>query len=344
MKGFGCFDFIDVRDGRLEITGWSSGPAASIDEFRIELDGVPVASTGALERPDVLAAAPARTGWSTAGFEASIACEGAGLSDWVRIAAIARCQGADVATIDTAYVRDFAAGLPLPPARLRERICGSESEPYYWTSAVRSLGEFLDAYRAHADLASVRALLDWGCGCGRLTSLSARFLPHAAIHGCDIDEEAIAWCREHLAPSRFRAIPLRPPTDYEDTFLDLVLGYSVCSHLSRADQHAWLEELERLLVPGGLALLSVHGTFAAGSHHHSPETRAVIAEDLAREGISDRVPDVRLDGVAPEGYYLGVFQTPEWTREHWSRHFEVLEVRERAMAGYQDLVVLKKRG
>ena len=49
-----------------------------------------------------------------------------------------------------------------------------------------------------------------------------------------------------------------------------------------------------------------------------------------------------LDGIAPEGYYRGVFQTREYTIQEWSKYFEILEYIERGVANYQDLVVMRR--
>lgn len=63
---------------------------------------------------------------------------------------------------------------------------------------------------------------------------------------------------------------------------------------------------------------------------------------LLRNGIIDGTQDSALDGIAPEGYYRGVFQTREYTVRNWSTYFEILEYIERGAANYQDLVVMRR--
>ena len=65
--------------------------------------------------------------------------------------------------------------------------------------------------------------------------------------------------------------------------------------------------------------------------------------DVRAQGFIDAGEDAALDGIAPEGYYRGVFQSPAWTRREWSKYFRVLEIREGGMQNYQDLVILEKR-
>jgi SAM-dependent methyltransferase len=77
--------------------------------------------------------------------------------------------------------------------------------------------------------------------------------------GIDIDPDNISWAKQNLPAIDFRIGPLLPPTDYPDGSFDLVYGISVMTHLTRAVQIAWLREIERILEPGGLALLTFAG-------------------------------------------------------------------------------------
>ena len=86
------------------------------------------------------------------------------------------------------------------------------------------------------------------------------------MHGCDIDGDSVAWCRESLPTGHFEHASPEPPTPYEDRFFDLVIGCSVFTHLTEPMQEAWLAELRRVLAPGGLLVVSVHGDFAASLH------------------------------------------------------------------------------
>jgi ubiquinone/menaquinone biosynthesis C-methylase UbiE len=114
-----------------------------------------------------------------------------------------------------------------------------------------------------------------------------------------------------------------------DEFFDLVIPYSVFTHLTREVQKAWLAEMRRVIAPGGLLIASVHGQFAASFAF--PQTvfrrfmpriwnRFLLPATL-RRGISDTILDHALDGIAPEGYYRGVFpaSTPSGSGHGFSR-------------------------
>jgi hypothetical protein len=117
---------------------------------------------------------------------------------------------------------------------------------------------------------------------------------------------------------------------------DAIIGYSVFTHLESDLQHAWLKELKRITMPGGLLYVSVHGEFAASfapSH---------VRDEMMKNGISDSSIDSNLDGIAPEGYYRGVYQEKTYTVKEWGKYFRILDYKERGMGNFQDLVVLKK--
>jgi hypothetical protein len=61
--------------------------------------------------------------------------------------------------------------------------------------------------------------------------------------------------------------------------------------------------------------------------------------------VYGRCPD--LDEVLPtmkeSEYYKNVFHSRRYIYEHWSRYFEIVDVIDAAFAGYQDLVVMRRR-
>ena len=43
---------------------------------------------------------------------------------------------------------------------------------------------FFDAVAKYGDWASIGRMLDWGCGCGRVTRCFLRAQPELEVHGC----------------------------------------------------------------------------------------------------------------------------------------------------------------
>ncbi len=148
-------------------------------------------------------------------------------------------------------------GLPVPPAALRVRVAGTADLAWFLEGgrlAEESIRAALE--RQGRTLDDVETLLDFGCGCGRVTR---RFGGRDGVHGSDTNEDAIAWCRENLAFARFERNTLEPPLAFADASFDLVYGLSVFTHLTVELQRAWLAELARVLRPNGLLILTTHG-------------------------------------------------------------------------------------
>jgi SAM-dependent methyltransferase len=155
-------------------------------------------------------------------------------------------------------------GLPLPPPRLRLLVDGrsGDAERFYWVgdqgarlvrAAVADSGTTID---------SLEAILDFGCGCGRVARHWAT-LESTEVHGCDYNSDLVEWCDGNLPFLRATVNDLEPPLPYVGGSFDLVYAMSVLSHLSEPLQQAWIAEFHRILRPGGLLLVSVLGDACA---------------------------------------------------------------------------------
>jgi SAM-dependent methyltransferase len=184
----------------------------------------------------------------------------------------------------------------------------------------------------------MHAILDWGCGAGRLLSHFAG-VAGPEIWGGDVDRDNVRHCQEHYSFARCLVFPLFPPTQIQSGKFDLVVGISVCSHLSEENQQRWLSELRRIIRPGGLLLLSVQGRFQAGLYRESPALmRAVERSGFVVKGTNPRInADLEV-----KSYYLDVVQSREHILENWGRDFDIVEFLD-GMAANQDLVVMRAR-
>jgi SAM-dependent methyltransferase len=237
----------------------------------------------------------------------------------------------------------------VPGRRLRART-GAPGARAFAEGGRLAAAELRDALGS--DVGAVRSLLDFGCGSGRVLPHMAALAPSARAAGCDIDRDAIDWAGRNLPEFRWRVSAFRPPLPFERDSFDLVYSISVFSHLDEPMQDRWLQELQRVLRPGGVALLSVHGAFAL-DQFRTGTTRT----GWCRPGAFDRPPLTpgefafepyvkspwnrgELPGV--DGEYGLAFHGVEYLQEHWSRFLDVSEVRDRALSAWQDLVVCRK--
>lgn len=187
-------------------------------------------------------------------------------------------------------------------------------------------------------VADAQRVLDWGCGVGRLTQHLAE-LPGREVHGADIDRENVAWASANIPNAKFAVISRDPPTAYPEGYFDLVIAISVFTHLSETAQFAWLEELRRIVKPGGAIAVTVAGwhSFRRGRLKNI----LMFLRDLDRSGFSDsNIGNLLADVVGPDSiYYRNTKHMPEYVRQRWAPYFDVKAIETGALGGLQDIVV-----
>ena len=197
-------------------------------------------------------------------------------------------------------------------------------------------------------------------GSGRCSTLAAgraacsRMSPSGARtrRGCDVDAT-----RSRGRPTTTRRSMDRsrsePPLPFATESFDLVYSISVFSHLDEQLGDAWLAEVARVFVPGGVALLSVHGAHAFEQFRTGAVTTAWCPRrvfDRGPLGAGEFVfePYVRRSGIAAISRGSAASTGSRSTDRSMSaialveQPLEVLEVRPRAITAWQDLVVCQR--
>lgn len=230
------------------------------------------------------------------------------------------------------YWREGAPdGLPIPPLALRILVAGSPDIGWFLESGRRGAESVRTTLlRNRIDVDRCRALLDFGCGCGRVTRHWSALA--GEVHGTDLDPRLVEWCRRQLPFGRFRRNELLPPLDYEDGRFDLVYALSVFTHLPEALQHAWTLELGRVLRPGGCLLLTTHGRRYL-DRLDADEQRRFAAGEMV---VKDEGP--------PGSNFCGTYHPEAWVRTRLGAGFEVVDfVPEGALGNpWQDVWLLRR--
>jgi SAM-dependent methyltransferase len=232
-----------------------------------------------------------------------------------------------------------AAGYP--PATLRARVAGTADVDWFKESARTAIDDIEAALAANGTcLSEVARIYDFGCGCGRLTIPRVSRVGAERLTATDNDSAATAWLHARLPGVRVERSPTLPPLAYSDGEFDLIIGWSIFTHLPEDYQDAWLAELARVLGPGGVLLLTVSGAT-------SFDVLGAAADDPVRNALPDEgfiYYDKNYGPDSPfEPYYQTAFHHPQYIRRHWSRWFEVVEIRAGAARPAQDMVVLRSR-
>jgi SAM-dependent methyltransferase len=113
--------------------------------------------------------------------------------------------------------------------------------------------------------ADVERVLDFGCGCGRTLRWLMESYPATHFYGADVDADAVEWCARNLRNGVFVNSRPEPPLPFQSGYFDVVYCFSVFTHLDERMQDMWLIEIKRVLKPGGIVILTVHGERAAGT-------------------------------------------------------------------------------
>jgi SAM-dependent methyltransferase len=217
-------------------------------------------------------------------------------------------------------------GPPLPPRRLMVRVAGTADADWF----LRSGRAAYDGIAAHVPLEEVGAVLDFGCGCGRVTRYWDGFT--GSVSGSDVSAGAVDWCRANLPFARFEVNSLAPPLAFADESFDLVYALSVFTHLTGELQLAWRDELRRVLRPGGRLLLTTHG------RSYLPR---LDGDERARFDRGELV--VRWDDL-PGTNLCSAYHPEAYLRETLARGFTFVELEPEGALGNptQDLVVLAR--
>lgn len=244
-------------------------------------------------------------------------------------------------SLDQALMADTA---PLPTTAQREGYYGS-NHFNFWASGLRDYCQLLEWLEPNE--VPCGTLLDIGCATGR-------FIRHAQAHthvsfaeviGCDINRSHVDWVGRHL-PSNIMvfqntSIPTLP---LPDASVDVVTAFSVFTHIECFDT-TWLMELRRILRPGGVAWLTIHGERTWRDIGPTwPLHKALTSHpDYPSHRASKELPEERLvfRWHAERSYSANVFYTEAYIRRTWGR---ILTVRDLfpALPFFQDIVVLQK--
>lgn len=149
--------------------------------------------------------------------------------------------------------------LPLPPPRLVYLVTGQYRIEQFLAKGMLGSKCIRGILAKNGlDIEAFQSILDFGCGCGRIMRYWSD-LPHSRLYGTDYNASLIEWCSHALPFAQFSVNPLDGPFEYTDGQFDFAYAISVLTHLDVTGQQMWMNELLRVLRPGGYLYLTVHG-------------------------------------------------------------------------------------
>jgi SAM-dependent methyltransferase len=189
--------------------------------------------------------------------------------------------------------------------------------------------------------------LDFGCSSGRVVRVLAAACPTVRWLGCDPNERAIAWAREHIPGVEFLVSGDEPPLQFDSGSLDLVFASSVWSHFEPELGLRWFEDMHRVVRPGGCLVFTTHGLTSiahdAEEGQRPPEQLSDIRQALYRRGwwYAPEFGEEGDWGVVNPGWGTA-FITPEWLLAELCPRWRVLEFAPGRHQENQDVYVLER--
>lgn len=164
-----------------------------------------------------------------------------------------------VAATEPHYIRDYSRMI----AALKESLPFDDAMKIAVGGNYEGIGEIERAILEHYGLRSEMALLDLGCGSGRLST--TLFDKDIAYIGIDIMPDLLDYARAK-SPKCFKFIlhtELNVPVPNES--IDMACAFSVFTHLHHDESFLYLQDIFRALKPGGHLIFSFL-EFAAEYH------------------------------------------------------------------------------
>jgi 2-polyprenyl-3-methyl-5-hydroxy-6-metoxy-1,4-benzoquinol methylase len=331
-----CIDNIKCGEETIDISGWMVTAEGERDKARIQCNGAnPIHADMFSVRKDLTNTFPFLSEVSSAGFS----CTFRAPRDTISKELIFSFGNQEMGSFQTwhNYYFPLQDTKPFPDDSGRIRVHGSDSTSAFLLegySTFRKLTRVMEE-ELGLSLSKPMKLLDWGCGCGRVS----RHFDQSAIElwGADIDEPNLAWCKASLG---MRTIPLcpSPPSELPAEYFDLVFGISVMTHLDDHLQDDWLAELAKCLKPNGLLLLSCHGVASALRGFSKRQFKHFLVN-----GFIDLGENEILQETVPESsHYRDTYNSPGHIASNWCGDFQIQCFHEAIVGNHQDLVVLRK--
>jgi SAM-dependent methyltransferase len=150
-------------------------------------------------------------------------------------------------------------GHPIPPPKLIVLVTGSADTAWYTEGGRLGIESICGVLRdAGVSPADFRSILDFGCGCGRVIRRWRSITP-AVLYGTDYNPQLVEWCRHNLPFANFQSNTLEPQLNYVDQQFEFAYALSVFTHMPENLQKPWMNELWRVLRPGGYLLMTTQG-------------------------------------------------------------------------------------
>ena len=194
-----------------------------------------------------------------------------------------------------------------------------------------------------AEIKSLKRILEFGCGAGRMVRWLKPLSDNSEIWGLDISSEHVYWANKYLKPYfNFATTTTLPHLPFEDRYFDLIFAGSVFTHIDDLTD-AWLLELRRILSKDGRLYITIHDKNTIKMidskkvWQESKISRLLKEDETWNKNLDKFGMYVKLRGPASQ-----VFYDIDFFCNSVSNMFDIISITPGAY-GYQTGVLLKRK-
>lgn len=245
-----------------------------------------------------------------------------------------------IRSLDSAQTSPLGESLPrFPSVEMQQNTTGLSAE-----AALRQAHAFYsdvdrETKALGRELGPTTRVLDFGFGWGRISRTFMEKISVRNLYGVDVDPSFVEMTRALFDSDHFDVCAPFPPTQYQDGSFDLVIAYSVFSHLSEKACADWMGEFARIVKPGGVvAWTTRHDSFfdfcqwakhqkaPASSYTHALGALFPDLADARRRYRNGEIVHGASDGVGGGGprdasFYGETWIPPQYARTAYAEHF-----------------------
>lgn len=153
------------------------------------------------------------------------------------------------------YASGYTGGLDVPILR----AFGESVDQFIYVKALW-LWNYLNRGQEKKKLDNEYKLLDYGCGTADMLKWLVMFGFPGGIHGADVSEAMLAEAEKRwsLSSKPLFSLISETETKFADNYFSCVVATCVFHHIEPAKRNAVLQQIKRILEPGGMLVIFEH--------------------------------------------------------------------------------------
>jgi SAM-dependent methyltransferase len=224
-------------------------------------------------------------------------------------------------------------GLPLPSKELVFLVTGQYDQNAFYENSLIGIGCIKEILEKNAiKIDDFKSVLDFGCGCGRIIRHWKKYKGTQLV-GLDYNPVFLDFCQNAFPFAKFGKNDFDQSLICKNETFDFIYAISVFTHLPENLQTFWMNELERVLKPGGYIYFTTHGKSRINASHLTDADR----DDFLKGNLI--VYNENMKG----SNLCGTYHPEQYVRNHLAKNFLIIDfIPDGAKDAGQDVYLIMK--